>query len=109
MEFRSQGLECVSDANALFIEARNQFLDSISEQERAQFSQCSSADAVLEHLKGLESFQNDNRRATAVFRRIKSFSDYLEPYFQALDVIVQSHPEWCAIAWGALRLILRVS
>jgi hypothetical protein len=41
--------------------------------------------------------------------RIKTFSSRLQPYFDILNIVVQSHPEWAAIAWGAIRLVLQVS
>ena len=40
---------------------------------------------------------------------IHKFGASLQPYFKILNIVVQSHPEWSAIAWGAVRLVLQVS
>ena len=40
--------------------------------------------------------------------KIKALSDKLEPYFEVIQIVIQSNPEWTAIAWGAFRLILQV-
>ena len=39
---------------------------------------------------------------------VKSFSDALEPYFESLGILVQSHPEYAALVWGAFRLVFQV-
>jgi hypothetical protein len=35
-------------------------------------------------------------------------ADTLGPYFEVVNIYVQSHPEYAALVWGTLRLILLV-
>src|SRR5881394_1819484 len=92
----------------VFAEAREQFLSSITAQERSRFSQC-SADELLTGIEDTGKFAQEKRKWTVSFARIRDFSDKLKPYFEVCNIVLQSHPEWSAIAWGAFRLVLQVS
>lgn len=85
-----------------FAEARDRFVNALSEQGKLQYSGCSTVKDLLESLQALAARSKQNVKWTRTFERITAFSDRLQPYFQI-------NPEWSAIAWGALRLVLRVS
>ncbi len=99
-----ESLTSVNDCSA-FAEAKELFLSSVSPQERLQFSACSSGEEILTQIN---SFTTDPRRRNKIVARIKVFSDLLGPYFDVLELVVSSHPEYAAVAWGALRLVLQV-
>lgn len=40
---------------------------------------------------------------------IHRFGKLLQNYFEVVDIFVSSRPEYAAIAWGAIRLALKVS
>jgi hypothetical protein len=97
------------DPDALFLKARDTFLASVSASERPLYERCSSSGELLKQLGSFAHFKNDDEsRWSKCFDRIKRFTEHLEPYFEVIGLFVSSHPEWTAIAWGALRLILQI-
>jgi hypothetical protein len=93
----------------LFLEAREEFLRSISETERSTFSNCSSTAELLTDVRNITAtIEKKNRRTQKVIHSIQRFSHNLEPYFDVVGIVISSHPDVAAIAWGAFRLILQV-
>jgi hypothetical protein len=39
---------------------------------------------------------------------IDKFSRTMKPYFDVVDTLVSSHPEYAAILWGAVKLVCQV-
>ncbi len=100
------------DCNSDFQEALNSFTERLSVEEKQLFIEYRNAEFKdsSELLADFDKFGKalKNTKLTTALRAVKRFSDQLSPYFTALDIIVQSHPEWTAIAWGAFRFILQV-
>jgi hypothetical protein len=96
----------VASTEALFSEVKDSFLQSISDEERAQFSSCESPEELV---KSIATFLTGFKKSwfTRMTMQIESFSKQLQPYFDILGIVVQSRPEWAAIAWGSLRLVLK--
>lgn len=96
----------VTSTEALFSEVKDSFLQSITDEERAQFSSCRSPEELV---KSIATFLTgfEKSRFTRMTMHIESFSKQLQPYFDILGIVVQSHPEWAAIAWGSFRLVLK--
>ncbi|KAI1325265.1 hypothetical protein F5Y16DRAFT_378365 [Xylariaceae sp. FL0255] len=101
--------EQLDDPDALFLKARDTFLLSVSASERQLYSKCSSSDELLKELESFAHLKNSHGRWSRCFKRIQKFTDHLTPYFEVMELFVSSHPEWAAIAWGALRLILQLA
>ncbi|RSL87483.1 hypothetical protein CDV31_016241 [Fusarium ambrosium] len=80
-------------ADNTFAKARDQFLECLAKSDRTQYATCTSPDALI---------------GEAV-QCVRTFSNRLEPYFATIGVFVQSHPEFAAVAWGAVRLILKLA
>ena len=92
----------------LFIEAREQFLASLSPVERSLFSKCKNATDLLADLGKFDAHINKQQWLLPHITKIETLTQRLSPFFEAIGIIVQSHPEVAAIAWGALRLVLQV-
>lgn len=56
-------------------------------------------------VKDSESCSVKTRRAMKVTAKL---ADTLGPYFEVVNIYVQSHPEYAALVWGTLRFILLV-
>jgi len=97
-----------ADAEPLFKEATATFLECLSEEERLNFLSCSSPEALVANIAALYP-KSRKSLADKTAQHVSSFSLKLKPYFEILGIFVQSHPEWTALAWGAIRLILEVS
>jgi hypothetical protein len=93
----------------LFSQARDEFLAGLSDRERATFSKCGSTEELLRSCENFDVISKAKRRGLPWIRRIKTFSDHLEPYFKVLEILCASHPEWANVALGALRLVLALA
>jgi hypothetical protein len=100
----------MEDADQLFRQARDGFLAALPADERQRFTQLgnTSADDVSSAITAMRAQFRDKKGATSVFTKIDKFTAKISPYFEVLGIMVSSHPEWTAIAWGALRLVLQV-
>jgi hypothetical protein len=104
----SSGGSGVSDIH-IFRQAREAFLETLPENERIQFSACTSASVLLQDVQSFTGFRKEHENWAASLRKVEKFSDHLQPYFEIANIVLRSNPEWSAIAWGALRLILKVN
>ena len=95
--------------NAVFEDMQVRFLTSLPPRERKLFEHCSSPEQMVAETSKLAVIADDHIRGTKLIGKIKSFTEKIKPYFEVIDIIVQSHPEYAAIAWGAFRLVLQVS
>ena len=87
--------------------ALKEFRASLAPQEQSIFTQCHSADELIRHVENLGSLKRVHRRGKFI-QRISQFSKSLSHYFDVIGILVQSHPEFAALAWGAFRLVLQV-
>jgi hypothetical protein len=104
---RSSGQEKAS--RHPFEEARDAFLSSLSTQDRSLYSPCASAADLAEAIKKLDAIAHRKLPLENAIKMIEKFSSHIEPYFKVADIFVSSNPEYTALVWGALRLVLQVS
>jgi hypothetical protein len=105
-------MQCTSNpdlSELLFIEAYNNFLASIPEPDGAKFSKCASQENFLADIKQLEVVAKQKRRGGKFLKQISKLSDGLAQYFKVIEIVISSHPQYTAIAWGVFRLVLQVS
>ncbi|KAL2075301.1 hypothetical protein VTL71DRAFT_244 [Oculimacula yallundae] len=98
-----------TSTEAIFKEAHTTFLTLLSPKERSLFSSCSCADELLADAQKLAVVSKNRVRGRRFMGRIKAFSDGLAPYFEVVGIIVQSNPEYAALAWGGVRLVLQLA
>lgn len=101
-------LALLSHFNKIFLDARHDFLTSLTPGQRALFSRCSSPEQLLQDVENFEAISRRKWRFEDSLQRVKKFSNCLQPYFETISIVLQNHPEIPAIFWGALRLILQV-
>ena len=99
------------DPNAVFEAAYQSFLHSLPENERSQYSPCASAADLVHGLQKLDTFakRGQRRRHTRFLSVIGRFGDKIEPFFDVINIFIQSKPEYSAIVWGSLRLVLQLA
>ena len=105
----SRSLRAVVNAEQILKETHATFLSSLSSAEAARFKTCSSVGELLQSSRTLEAIAKDRIRGQGFFARIKAFADSLAPYFPAINVLVSSNPQYAALVWGSLRLILQMA
>jgi hypothetical protein len=93
---------------AEFERAHKNFLDQLSEEEKKQFAPIQDSKTFLSEVQNLGQ-STKARKWTKLFTAIQKCSQCLTPYFEVVGIMVQSHPEWAAIAWGSFRLVLSAS
>jgi hypothetical protein len=72
------------------------------------FAKCSSADELLISAGTLaEAFQGKGI-ADSALKTLGSFAKRLQPFFDVIGIVVQTHPEIAGFFWGATRLALQV-
>lgn len=99
----------VPDHIRRFDAARNAFLASLSPQDRSLYSPCASFDELSKTVGELHLIKERKIVGTKIFEVLGKIHDTLEPYFKVVGIFVSSRPEWAALAWGAIRLVLQVS
>jgi hypothetical protein len=93
-----------------FLQARDNFLASLPASERARFSNCKSAQALITDVGKFLEFPNHSSQFNKlVLSKVKQLSDSLKPYFEVINILVSSHPDYAAILWGSLRLVCQVN
>ena len=97
-----------SEEDTIFRHARDDFLQHLPSDDKAAFIKIHSSTELLDDFNRFQGFVKDHSRWTKVFSAVKDCSDRLQPYFDVVGIVTQSHPEWTAIAWGAFRLVLQV-
>ncbi|KAJ4295630.1 hypothetical protein N0V90_007643 [Kalmusia sp. IMI 367209] len=95
--------------DTVFVKARDHFLTSLLPDERAQFSKCDSAQQLLETIQNLPALRKNGGILTDCVYSVHRLDEKLSPYFESIGWVVQSHPEFAAIGWGAFRLVLRLA
>ncbi|KAF2183589.1 hypothetical protein K469DRAFT_784815 [Zopfia rhizophila CBS 207.26] len=98
-----------SEDDAVFIEARDAFVASLQPSERERFARCGSAQQLIHEIKLFESLSRKPSLLKRVISKIDTLNQMLSPYFDSIGFFVQSHPEFAAIAWGAIRLALQLA
>lgn len=94
----------------VFREAKKAFEDTLCENEddRSWISGRASIKDVLEVVNDAQNVYH-GKRASKAWKWLTQFSSRVTYYSSILDVMVQHHPEYAALAWGAMKLLFVVS
>jgi len=85
-------------------------MSELSDQERASFKRVESPQQMIDSIQGhiAQLGTKDESRLLNCCGRIHRLGRALKPYFQIIELLVSSNPEFAAIAWGALSLVFQV-
>ena len=97
----------ISDPRALFASIYKGFNDALPQDIQKDFVGIKDPALALERfnrlVKDSESSSVKTRRAMKVTAKL---ADKTGPYFEVVNIYIQSHPEYAALVWGTLRFIL---
>ncbi|KAI0384987.1 hypothetical protein F5Y04DRAFT_246589 [Hypomontagnella monticulosa] len=93
----------------IFQRVRDQFLSSLSPRHRLLYSPCASEKDFLDGLKKLDILAKRTLQSQRWIESIKEFAAQLSPFFKVVDTFVSSHPDYAAVAWGALKLVFQLA
>ncbi|KAI0517883.1 hypothetical protein F5B22DRAFT_645589 [Xylaria bambusicola] len=97
------------DPEVVFKEARDDFLNSLQPLERTAFAKCVSAEELIKQVQQMPALAGNPSLLRRTIGKVRRLSDILSPYFDTVGLFVSSHPEFAAIAWGAVRLVLQLA
>lgn len=91
--------------------AAARFVEELPEADQAIFQTVNNSQDMMasieQHILTLHSPHNN--RLVSACEKIDQFGKAMEPFFKIVTIFVSSHPEWSAIAWGAIRLVFLFS
>jgi hypothetical protein len=94
-----------------FDKAFHSFYDALPPVEQRRYVKGISPEELYQALEQLRSHakQRQKSRISQSIGRITKVVKSLEQYFKAVDIIIQSNPEYAALVWGAIRFLLQAS
>lgn len=98
------------DVHDLFRQAKDSFVSELSTDDQMMLKSLSEAHSAIGLLDQIEQLKSkfSHMRYVRISSKLKNFTYASEPYFEVIGTIISSHPEWAAVCWGALRLVLQV-
>ncbi|KAL4938541.1 hypothetical protein BDV06DRAFT_200740 [Aspergillus oleicola] len=81
----------------------------VSPQHKHLVSSCRSPGDLLDQITKLEFLQKARRREAQYIGPIRRIIERLDPYFKAIDVLVQCDPIHAASVWGSLRVVIQLA
>ena len=96
-------------AREAFEEAKEEFTRDLTsdESKRAWVCQQSTMDDVVQTVVQAQS-EYRNRTSSKARKWLSIFSARVTYYGAVLDVLVQQHPEYVSLAWGAMKFLFVV-
>lgn len=97
-------------AKAAFEQAKKDFerRNSLTDQDRALLQGVSSLEDVQKAVNEAMAKYEAKAESSNTKKWLQRFSETVCHYSQVLDVFVQHHPEYVALAWGAMKLVFIV-
>jgi hypothetical protein len=103
----------LSTPDSVFAAAIDSFRGNLSKSDEENFQSFDTPDAMIKNLRDRlsQATKNDRGKTSRLLTactKVDTFCKSLEPYFEAVSILVSSHPDWAAIAWGVIRLVFIV-
>ncbi|KAF2728944.1 hypothetical protein EJ04DRAFT_580987 [Polyplosphaeria fusca] len=94
---------------APFHKAKEAFIQSLGPRERSLFAKCDSVEELFDDARKIPELLKPKDRGSALLGKLAHFAERLKPYFEIVGIVVQSHPEFASLVWGAVRLLLQLA
>lgn len=91
-------------AEAAFQSTARRLSACLAHDEREQLRQCSTITDVFAVLNGACHQLCGSEKG----KKVETVAKSIHHYSKCIDIICQSHPEYAALVWGSLRLLLQV-
>ena len=86
------------------------FRNSLTEDEKREFQAYPDSVSMLASVK--QVFENHPLRRSRLgrlFQKLGDLAGRLTPYFETVNTLVSSNPQYAALVWGTLRFLFTVS
>lgn len=97
------------EAEEIFYQVITTFRDTLGRNEVEQFQEFNTSFEMLRDLQANCTVVPNHRKLSSLQRKIEQFTAAWEPFFEIVTIFEPTHPEWTALAWGAIRLVFLVS
>lgn len=95
---------------AVFQSAVDAFKAGLPEDDRRDIERFQDPEKMIRSIK--EKMQRESAvntpRLDKFCDKINKFAAAMSPFFDILDIFVNTHPEWIGLFWGGLRLLFKV-
>lgn len=95
--------------NREFEKAKYEFLSSLPRSHHHLLGEVTTAESFLDGIYKLKDFSKRKTKGKRLQVELGKIVACLEPYFDVVNTLVSSHPEFAALAWGALKLMFQVT
>ncbi|KAF2970085.1 hypothetical protein GQX73_g3435 [Xylaria multiplex] len=94
----------------IFDEAHQEFLDALSERDRARFPLCCSPDDLLQAITSVadQATQGKRRRLNRFLSLAQKLNGRLQPFFDAVNVIIAASSVAAAV-YGSFRIAIQLA
>lgn len=96
------------EALVIFVSSMQNFRNSLSETDARNFHNFDNPELMIEDIAQRCRDRRLNSKVLGCCQAIKGFADKMLPFFEVIDIFIQSHPDWAGLAWGAVRLVFLV-
>lgn len=97
------------DADAIFATTFQGFHDALPDDQKKLFVSYPNAQSMIEAVETqVKSHPIHDTRLTACMTRLNAFVQRVAPFCDVINILVQTHPEYAGLVWGAIRLIFLV-
>src|SRR5947207_8848275 len=101
--------ESFSEPTEIFKNACEIFRSALSDDEKRVFQEFPDAKSMLAVIKQqAKDHPIHESRLTACCKKISGLAVKLSPFFEVVNIFVQTNPQYIRIAWGAIRLVFQV-
>jgi Cdc6-like AAA superfamily ATPase len=98
------------DPQAIFATVYEKFKHTLPQDIQNDLMRFKDSSKLVENFNQLaaDSLSRPGRAGRSL-QMIARIADTLRPYFEVVDIYVQSHPEYAGLVWGTLRFIFTVA
>ncbi|KAI1376305.1 hypothetical protein F4677DRAFT_419535 [Hypoxylon crocopeplum] len=91
-----------------FSQAANDFVNSLTPKDKAvflEFKTGESSETMVHDLRERVKKYQAHKKLYHLCQRVERVSSALSPFFDVVNIFIQSNPEYSALVWGAIRLV----
>lgn len=93
-----------------FTETYNTYFAQLSIDEKEEFPKSRSVADFIDEIKTLSnrSSTKNEKAVRGALEKVHKFAELLQPYFEPVGIIIQSHLEFAGVVWRCIRGALLV-
>jgi hypothetical protein len=98
----------LQNSRKIFQDVSETFRNSLPPMEKALFREFDDPRFMIKQLQEEVKAYPNGRKLAKLCSKVEGFASAMAPFFDIIAILVSSHPEFAALAWGAVRLVFLV-